>query len=64
MYGSDLYLLPEIFWLGAKLGRKAVGRVLGRLVEDDFLGKSDALKIARLILHDNAVSLYDLKANV
>jgi hypothetical protein len=60
MYGSDAFLLPELFWLGTKLGRNAVNQVLSRLVDIGFLGKADVLTIARFILRDNAVELYQL----
>jgi len=60
MYGSDAFLLPELFWLGTKLGRNAVNQVLSHLVDMDFVSEADALIIARHILHDNAVELYQL----
>jgi len=60
LYGSDGFRFPEIFWLGAKLGRNAVNQALSRLVDMGFVGKADALTIARYILHDNAVELYQL----
>jgi hypothetical protein len=60
MYGSDAFHLPELYWLGAKLGRYAVGAVVNRLVSAGFATLADGQQLARSILHDNAVDLYAL----
>ena len=60
MYGSDAFHLPELYWLGAKLGRCAVGTVVDRLVSAGFATPADGQQLARSILHDNAVDLYAL----
>jgi len=60
MYGSDAFHLPELYWLGAKLGRRAVNDVLSRLLAEGFLNRDEALQIARKVLADNAIELYGL----
>jgi hypothetical protein len=60
MYGSDAFHLPELYWLGAKLGRYGVGEALSRLVSAGFANVAEAQQIARSVLHDNAVELYGL----
>ena len=37
LYASDGFSVPELFWLGAKACRTALGRVLDQLVADDIL---------------------------
>lgn len=60
MYGSDAIHVPELFWLGAKLGRYAVGNVLANLTSAGFSTPAEGRIIGRHILHDNAVALYRL----
>jgi len=60
MYGSDAFHLPELYWLGARLGRYAVGMVVDRLVSAGFATPAEGRQLARGILYDNAVDLYAL----
>jgi uncharacterized protein len=60
LYGSDAFHLPELYWLGAKLGRYAVGAVVDRLVSAGFANRADGQQLARGILYDNAIDLYGL----
>lgn len=60
MYGSDAFHLPELYWLGARLGRYAVSTVVDRLVSAGFATPAEGRQLARGILHDNAVDLYAL----
>lgn len=62
MYGSDAIHVPELFWLGAKLGRFALRQVLANLISQGFCSLAESETIARHILHDNAVELYKLKS--
>jgi hypothetical protein len=34
MYSSDGARVPELHWLGARDGRRAIGTVLGELMDD------------------------------
>jgi uncharacterized protein len=60
MYGSDAFHLPELYWLGARLGRYAVGTVVDRLVSAGFATADEGQQLARGILYDHAVDLYAL----
>jgi len=41
--------------------KEIIGNVLTEKVKSRYLTEEEALKIARMILHDNAVKLFDLK---
>ncbi len=60
LYGSDGFGLPETHWLAARLARRALAQVLEEMVEGGFLGRGDALNVARMILADNAREVYNL----
>lgn len=60
MYSSDAFHIPELYWLGAKLGRRALGEVLGEYVTDGMIDEATALGMAELILHGNAEKVYEL----
>jgi predicted TIM-barrel fold metal-dependent hydrolase len=60
LYGSDAFHLPELYWLGAKIGRYAVREVVSRLINSGFCSAEEGVQIAQSILHDNAVELYEL----
>jgi hypothetical protein len=58
MYGSDGLGLPEVSFLGAKLGRSALAWALDHLVQRGFLDSQEAENAAALILAGNARALY------
>lgn len=58
MYGSDGFGLPELNFLGAKLGKLALARALDQLVGGGFLSLREAEEAAGLILAGNARALY------
>ncbi len=60
VYGSDAYSLPEINYVGARLGKMALGRVLADLVGDGLLTVGEAEGAARMILAETARALYRL----
>lgn len=60
MYGSDGFILPEVYWSGALGGREELGWVLDDLVRRDSLGRGEALAVAADILHGTARRLYRL----
>lgn len=60
LYGSDATSIPEIHWIAAKIGREALGQVLGDMVENGELTEGEARHFARLILRENAKKLYAL----
>lgn len=60
MYGSDGILCPEIHWIGAIIGRRAIGRVLDDLMHEGFLSGHEAEQAAHDVLHRNASRVYGL----
>jgi len=58
MYSSDGVRVPELHWIGAHEGRRAIGTVLGELVSDGDLSSDEARRAGEMILRDNALKLY------
>ena len=59
-YGSDGFKVPEIMYSSAKLGKQAVADVLGELIDNGMLCRTDAETAAAGILAGNARELYKL----
>jgi hypothetical protein len=62
LWSSDGFTIPEHCWFAAVQGRRALGRVLGELIERGALGREEAWTIAEQILRLNARRLYGLGA--
>jgi predicted TIM-barrel fold metal-dependent hydrolase len=60
LYSSDAHGIPELFYLGAKWGREALGSVLTGSIKDGDLRADEADEIADAILRSNARRLYGL----
>ena len=60
VYGSDAFTAPEINYVSAKLGKRALTMALGDLVEDGMLSEDEAQVAAKDILSENARRLYQL----
>ena len=60
MYSSDAHLIPDLYYLGAKWGRKILGEVLDESVKDGDLTINEAEEIAVDILRKNATYIYQL----
>jgi hypothetical protein len=60
LYGSDSSVIPEHIWLGALLGRRSLGTVLGELIDAGLLSTSEALDAAEAMLNGVARVLYAL----
>lgn len=58
MFSSDARMIPELYYLGARWGRKALGDALDRAVRDSDLTAGEAEEAAGRILHENACALY------
>jgi predicted TIM-barrel fold metal-dependent hydrolase len=58
LYGAD-GSLPEGLWVAARRYKAALAHVLEELVGEGFCSTREAPHIARMILHDNAVRLYE-----
>jgi len=60
LYSSDASLIPDLYYLGAKNGRRVLRKVLTELVEDGDLTEAEAVEAAHWILAENARKLYGL----
>jgi uncharacterized protein len=60
MYSSDGIGVPELHWISAIDGRRAIGEALGELVPQGELDLSDAEAAGESILRANAMRLYRL----
>jgi predicted TIM-barrel fold metal-dependent hydrolase len=60
LYASDAHCVPELFFLGAKWGRRVLGDVLESTVRDGDLTAQQADEVAAAVLHANARTLYRL----
>jgi uncharacterized protein len=60
MYASDGFSVPELFWLGAKIGRAALARVLENQLSAGTLSAGEADEAAEQILSGNAQRVYRL----
>lgn len=58
MYSSDAHFIPELFYLAAKWGRKALADVLETAIRDGDLTAREADDLAVAILRENARKLY------
>jgi predicted TIM-barrel fold metal-dependent hydrolase len=61
MYSSDGTRIPELHWLGAHAGRRALTDALAELIEDGDLGSDEARRAGEWILRDNAARLYGVE---
>lgn len=60
LYSSDGFGPPELHYLGSRLWRNGIRRVLSEFVARDEWSEADAMRIAKLIGRDNAARVYDL----
>jgi hypothetical protein len=60
LFSTDASLVPELYWVGARLGRRALGRVLDEHVADGALDERTALDWAERILWRNSEAVYGL----
>jgi hypothetical protein len=58
LYSSDAFHIPELYLLGAKLGRQALGAVLEEYIADGMIDDTTARSMAELILWRNADQVY------
>lgn len=60
LYSSDAFYIPELYYLGAVLGRRALENVLEEFVREGLIETKNAETMAELILRENARLVYDL----
>ena len=57
---SDIIDVEEAYWLATESGRQGLALALTEMVEEKRCDEVEALRLARLILHDTAAKLYGL----
>ncbi|MEB3981390.1 amidohydrolase family protein [Mycobacterium sp. 663a-19] len=62
VYSSDGFGPAELHFLGARLWRNGIHRVLRRFVDDGDWCESDAKRVVDLIAYENSSRVYDLDA--
>lgn len=60
LFSTDAHLIPELFYLGARWGRRILAQVLEETVREGDLSVAEAEAAAHAILHENARRLYAL----
>ena len=60
LFSTDASLVPELYWVGARLGRRALGRVLDEHIADGAIDEHIALDWAERILWRNSEAVYRL----
>ena len=66
MFATDAYPYSseigweEGCWLAAQTGRQALGLALTGMLRDGEIDRDEAVRLARLVLRDNARKLYKL----
>jgi predicted TIM-barrel fold metal-dependent hydrolase len=60
LFSTDASLVPELYWVGARLGRRALGRVLDEHIADGAIDEPVALDWAERILWRNSEAVYAL----
>ncbi|HET7094211.1 MAG TPA: amidohydrolase family protein [Thermomicrobiales bacterium] len=61
LFGTDAFSGPEQTWLGAKVAKQALARVLTKLCERGYVVEAEAPDIAAAILAGNARAMYDVR---
>lgn len=60
LFSTDASLVPELYWVGARLGRRALARVLDEHIAEGALDERTALDWAEMILWRNSERVYRL----
>ena len=60
LYSSDAFGPAELHYLGARLWRNAITKVIGGWIDDDDCSEADAGRIVQLAARDNARRVYAL----
>ena len=60
LYSSDEASEPEVIWIAARMGRRALERVLADAVERDFITIQEAETLGRGILSENSQRLHGI----
>ncbi|MDT5296164.1 MAG: uncharacterized protein QOJ76_3044 [Acidobacteriota bacterium] len=67
MFGTDAFALTpevgweEVGWLSNTTGREALALALTGMMRDGEITRDHASELARMVMHDNAAKLYDIR---
>ncbi len=61
MFGSDGLIIPETHWIGAKVAKKEIARLLQELVGEGYFTEGYAATVAKYIFYQTADELYNLQ---
>jgi hypothetical protein len=60
LFSTDASLVPELYWIGARVGRRALARVLDEYIAEGVLDEKTALDWAERMLWRNSEAIYGL----
>lgn len=60
LFSTDASLVPELYWVGARIGRRALGRVLDEHIADGVIDETIAMDWAERMLWRNSEAVYAL----
>jgi predicted TIM-barrel fold metal-dependent hydrolase len=60
LFSTDASLVPELYWLGAQAGRRALGAVFDEHIAEGIIDERTAFEMADMILWGNAERVYGL----
>jgi hypothetical protein len=60
LYSSDAFGLPELYYLGATLFRRALSELFRRGLEEDLYAERTVVRLTRMVCADNAKRAYRL----
>ena len=60
LFSTDASLVPELYWVAQRLGRRALGRVLDEHIADGAIDERTAVDWAERILWRNSERVYSL----
>ncbi len=60
LFSTDASLVPELYWVGARIGRRALGRVLDEHIAEGAIDERTAIDWAERMLWRNSEAVYGL----
>jgi hypothetical protein len=60
LFSTDASLVPELYWLGARAGRRVLGEVFDEHIADGIIDEGTAISMAEMMLWRNAERVYGL----
>jgi hypothetical protein len=60
LFSTDASLVPELYWLGARAGRRVLGEVFDEHIADGIIDERTAMSMAEMMLWRNAERVYGL----